>query len=87
MYLLNSFDNEIYIIDVKVNGLKINLKNGVLIQCFRRRPQQVRLCVLHCDVECFKTTTMYISNLANVPRFKYEIPDIDNKEYNFFFKT
>ena len=46
-------DNKIYIFDVKVNGLKINLKIGVLIQCFRRRPQQVRLSVLHCDVECF----------------------------------
>ena len=50
---LNLFDNKIYIIGVKVNGLKINLKMGVSIQCFRRRPQHVRLCVLHCDVECF----------------------------------
>ena len=32
-----------YIIDVKVNGLKINMKIGVSIQCFRRRPQQVAL--------------------------------------------
>ena len=50
-FILNLFDNKIYIIQVKVNGLKINLKIGVSIQCFRRHPQQVRLCVLHSDVE------------------------------------
>ena len=44
-----------YIIDVKVNVLKINLKIGVSIQCFQRRPQLDRLCVLHCDVERTKT--------------------------------
>ena len=53
---MNLFDDKMYIIDVKVNVLKINLKIGVSIQCFRRRPQQVRLCVLHCDVERTKTT-------------------------------
>ena len=51
MYLLNSFDNEIYIIDVKVYGLKNNVTIGVSIQYFRRRPQQARLCTLQCDVE------------------------------------
>ena len=42
-----------FLIDVKVNGLKINLNIGVSIQCFRRRPQQVPLRTLHCDVEYF----------------------------------
>ena len=51
-HILNSFDDKIYIIDVKVNGLKI----GVSIQCFQGRPQQVCLCILHCDVECFDCT-------------------------------
>ena len=37
---------------MKVNGLKINLKIGVSIQCFCQRPK-VRLCTLHCEVECF----------------------------------
>ena len=63
-------DNKIYIIDVKLNRPKIILKIGVSIQCFRQRQQQVCLCVLHCDVECFdcngrKPQTMYISNLAS----------------------
>ena len=40
---MNLFDNKMYIIDVKVNGLKINMKIGVSIQCFRRRPQHVAL--------------------------------------------
>ena len=40
---IDLFVNKIYIIDVKVNGLKINLKIGVSFQCFRRRPQQVCL--------------------------------------------
>ena len=40
---MNSFDNKIFIIDVKVNGLKINLKIGVSIQCFRQSPEQVHL--------------------------------------------
>ena len=70
IYILNLFDNQIYIIDIKVNGLKINLKFRVSIQCFRRPLQQVRLCTLHCNVECFycnrrKPQTMYISNLAS----------------------
>ena len=43
IFILNLFDNEIYIIDVKVNGLKINLKIGVSIECFRPRPQQIAL--------------------------------------------
>ena len=63
-------NNKIYIIDVKVNGLKINLKIVVSIQCYRRRPQHVCLCTLLCDVECFdcnrrKPKTMYNSNLAS----------------------
>ena len=60
---MNLFDNKIYIIDVKVNGLKINLKIGVSIQCFRRRPQQVHLCTLHCDVECFDWPTKTTNNV------------------------
>ena len=31
---MNLFDRKIYIIYVKLNGLKINLKIGVSIQCF-----------------------------------------------------
>ena len=67
-YILNLFDNKFYKIDVKVNKLKINLKIGVSIQCFRGHPQQVRLCTLHCDVKCFdcnrrKSQTMYTCQL------------------------
>ena len=63
-------NNKIYITDVKQNGLKIKLKIVVSIQCYRRRPQHVRLCTLLCDVVCFdcnrrKPQTMYISNLAS----------------------
>ena len=44
---------------------------GISILCFRRRPQEVSLRPLHCDVKCFdcdkwKSQTMCISNL----RFK-----------------
>ena len=63
------FDNRIYKIDVKVNGLLINMTIGISIQCFRQRPQQVRLYILYCDVECFdynrqKPQRMYVSKLA-----------------------
>ena len=67
----DAFTYWIYLmIDVKVNGLKINLKIGVSIQCFQRLPQQVRLCSLHCDIKCFDCNwripqTIYISNLAS----------------------
>ena len=67
-YILNLFDKRFYKIDVKVNKLKINLKIGVLIQCFREHSQQVRLCSLHCDVKCFdcnrrKLQAMYTCQL------------------------
>ena len=38
---------------VNTSGLKLNFEKEMSIQCFRRRPQQVRVCTLHCDVECF----------------------------------
>ena len=38
---------------VNTSGLKLNFEKGISIQCFRRRPQQVSLRPLHCDVECF----------------------------------
>ena len=59
---------------VNTSGLKLNSEKGISIQCFRRRPQQVSLRPLHCDVECFdcdkwKSQTIFISNLpVNVPR-------------------
>ena len=59
---MNLFDNKIYIIDVKANGLKIHLKIGDSIQCFRRRPQRVRLCTLHCNRR--NPQMVYISNLS-----------------------
>ena len=38
---------------VNTSGLKLNFEKGISIQCFRRRPQQVSLRPLHCDVEYF----------------------------------
>ena len=43
---------KIYGIDVKVNGLKINLKIWVSIQLFWQSPQK-----MHCNVECFDKPT------------------------------
>ena len=40
LYNMNLFDNKIY-------------SKWIESLCCRRRPQQVSLCVLHCDVECF----------------------------------
>ena len=37
----------------ETDGLKIDFEIGISILCFRRRPQQVSLRPLHCDVECF----------------------------------
>ena len=36
----------------KTNGSKFYFEIGISILCFRRRPQQIGLCPLHCDVEC-----------------------------------
>ena len=36
-----------------ISGLKLNYEMGILIQCFGRSPQQVSLCPLHCDVDCY----------------------------------
>ena len=38
---------------LKRGGLKINFEIVISILCFRRCPQQVGLCPLHSDVECF----------------------------------
>ena len=44
--------------------IEIFFKIGVSIQCFRWRPQQLRLCILHCDVERMKTTNdLYFQSL------------------------
>ena len=39
------------------SGLKLNFDKGISIHCFRRRPQQISLHSLHCDVECFDCVT------------------------------
>ena len=41
---------------VNTSGLKLNFEKGISIQCFRRRPQQVSLSPLHCDVDVLTVT-------------------------------
>ena len=38
---------------LKHKCIETQLWKGISIQCFRRRPQQVNLPPLHCDVKCF----------------------------------
>ena len=59
---MNLFDIKIYIIDVKVNGLKINFSTTSATSSV--------FALLHCDVDCFdchrrKPQLMYISNLVS----------------------
>ena len=51
-------------------GLKIDIEIGLSVICFQRRPQQVCLRQLHCDVECFEIHKRCIFPIlpVNVPR-------------------
>ena len=54
----------------ETRGVTIDFEIVISILCFRLRPQRVRACPFHCDVESFdwdrrKSQTMHISNFAS----------------------